>query len=95
MEGLKEVAKEDRSALFKADHNGWRPLHEAARGGKHKVLEYLIEEGTSPTNGFAPTSSVIVFVLRCVPRNGCMQLSQRNFVCIDRNDPILFIRRPN
>lgn len=49
LEGLKEVAKEDRSALFKADHNGWRPLHEAARSGKYKVLEYLIEEGTSST----------------------------------------------
>ena len=40
-----EVAKENRAALFKADHNGWRPIHEAARSGRHKVLEYLIEEG--------------------------------------------------
>ena len=49
LEGLKEVAKENRSLLFKADHNGWRPIHEAARSGQRKVLEYLIEEGTSPT----------------------------------------------
>ena len=45
LEGLKEVAKENRSLLFKADHNGWRPIHEAARSGQRKVLEYLITEG--------------------------------------------------
>jgi prolyl 4-hydroxylase len=46
LEFLKEMAKKDRSQLFKADHNGWRPLHEAARGGQVEVVEYLIKEGT-------------------------------------------------
>lgn len=46
LELLKELARtEGRSELFKADHNGWRPLHEAARGGHVDVLEYLLEEG--------------------------------------------------
>lgn len=42
---LKEIAAKDRSLLFKADHNGWRPLHEAARGGRADVVEYLLKEG--------------------------------------------------
>ncbi len=42
---LKELAKTDRNALFKADGNGWRPLHEAARSGHADVVEYLLEEG--------------------------------------------------
>jgi ankyrin repeat protein len=43
---LKEMAQKDRSQLFKADHNGWRPLHEAARAGRVEIVEYLIKEGT-------------------------------------------------
>jgi ankyrin repeat protein len=46
VEALKEIAAKDRSQLFKADHNGWRPLHEAARSGRIAALAYLIEEGT-------------------------------------------------
>jgi hypothetical protein len=42
---LKSLAASDRSILFKADLNGWRPLHEAARSGYADVLEYLLEEG--------------------------------------------------
>mmetsp|Transcript_49439 Transcript_49439/g.119949 ORF Transcript_49439/g.119949 Transcript_49439/m.119949 type:complete len:559 (-) Transcript_49439:1497-3173(-) len=42
---LKELAKTNRNELFKADSNGWRPIHEAARSGHADVLEYLIEEG--------------------------------------------------
>lgn len=42
---LKEIAAKDRSQLFKKDQNGWRPLHEAARGGRADVLEYLLKEG--------------------------------------------------
>jgi len=46
LEVLKELARtQGRSELFKADHNGWRPIHEAARGGQADVLEYLLEEG--------------------------------------------------
>jgi ankyrin repeat protein len=42
---LKELAQKNRSELFKKDRNGWRPLHEAARGGKHEVVEFLLKEG--------------------------------------------------
>ena len=46
LEVLKEIAKtQSRSELFKADHNGWRPIHEAARSGHADVLEYLLKEG--------------------------------------------------
>jgi len=43
---LKEIARtQGRSELFKADHNGWRPIHEASRSGNAEILEYLLEEG--------------------------------------------------
>lgn len=42
---LKEIALKNRSELFKKDLNGWRPLHEAARGGRYEVVEYLLKEG--------------------------------------------------
>jgi prolyl 4-hydroxylase len=45
VDALKSIAKTDRSQLFKADMNGWRPLHEAARSGYADALEYLLEEG--------------------------------------------------
>ena len=58
---LKEIARtQGRNELFKADHNGWRPIHEAARGGHANVLEYLLEEGarvndrTNKNNGGSP-----------------------------------------
>ena len=45
LDALKEVVDQDPSVLNKADVNGWKPVHEAARGGQTKVLEYLIEKG--------------------------------------------------
>lgn len=45
MDVLKEIATKDRAKLFGKDHNGWRPLHEAARGGRAEVVEYLLKEG--------------------------------------------------
>jgi prolyl 4-hydroxylase len=27
------------------DSNGWKPIHEAARGGQTKVLEFLVSKG--------------------------------------------------
>ncbi|KAG7351499.1 pfs, nacht and ankyrin domain containing protein [Nitzschia inconspicua] len=45
MSALRSLATKDRTVLFKADINGWRPLHEAARSGHADVIEYLLEEG--------------------------------------------------
>jgi prolyl 4-hydroxylase len=45
LRALKEIARADRTELFRADMNGWRPIHEAARSGYADVLEYLLEEG--------------------------------------------------
>ncbi|KAG7354619.1 pfs, nacht and ankyrin domain containing protein [Nitzschia inconspicua] len=45
MSALQSLATKDRTVLFKADINGWRPLHEAARSGHADVIEYLLEEG--------------------------------------------------
>ena len=43
---LKNIAKmQGQHQLFRADHNGWKPLHEAARSGHADVLEYLLKEG--------------------------------------------------
>lgn len=43
---LKAIAKESgKQEIFKADHNGWRPLHEAARSGNDDIIEYLLEQG--------------------------------------------------
>jgi hypothetical protein len=40
-----EAAQKKRSLLFKADENGWLPLHEAARNSYFEVIEYLVELG--------------------------------------------------
>jgi ankyrin repeat protein len=29
------------------DANGWKPIHEAARGGQTQVLEYLVAQGVN------------------------------------------------
>lgn len=45
LEALKQAAEGNPSLLHQADANGWKPIHEAARGGHVKVLEYLISQG--------------------------------------------------
>eukprot|EP00980_Cylindrotheca_fusiformis_P001758 scaffold405_cov132-Cylindrotheca_fusiformis.AAC.10 len=45
LDALKSMAATDRAVIFKSDHNGWRPLHEAARSGHVHVIEYLLKEG--------------------------------------------------
>ena len=42
---LKQVVDRDPSVVDQADVNGWKPVHEAARGGQYQVLQYLIEKG--------------------------------------------------
>mmetsp|Transcript_3734 Transcript_3734/g.7143 ORF Transcript_3734/g.7143 Transcript_3734/m.7143 type:complete len:550 (+) Transcript_3734:102-1751(+) len=51
---LKELAEQDPEILFKADVNGWQPIHEAARAGNTDVIKYLVEMGVDlnvRTNG--------------------------------------------
>lgn len=45
LEDLKNIHETDPSALFKADANGWKPIHEAARGGNTQIVEFLIQKG--------------------------------------------------
>ena len=45
LEALKREVDLDPSSIDKADVNGWKPIHEAARGGQTEVIEYLIEKG--------------------------------------------------
>jgi prolyl 4-hydroxylase len=42
---LKRIAQKKRSLLFKADENGWLPIHEAARNGSFEIIWYLVELG--------------------------------------------------
>ena len=42
---LKAEAAKNPDVLNQADENGWKPIHEAARAGRHKVVQYLIDEG--------------------------------------------------
>jgi len=35
----------NKANLFSKDHNGWTPLHEAARAGHVAVIQYLLDEG--------------------------------------------------
>jgi len=48
LSALKEIVKKDgKNVIFKADHNGWRPIHEGARGGHADIVEYLLEQGAN------------------------------------------------
>jgi Ankyrin repeats (3 copies) len=40
---MKEMVLRDPSVITKADHNGWFALHEAARAGHTRVVNYLCE----------------------------------------------------
>merc|ERR1712048_1388266 len=42
--GLKELVEVDRTLLLTEDHNGWLPIHEAARAEEIKVLIYLLSQ---------------------------------------------------
>lgn len=43
---LKEIAIEDPDQIHKPDTNGWKPLHEAARGGHQEVISLLVGFGS-------------------------------------------------
>jgi prolyl 4-hydroxylase len=45
---LKELKERDPQSLHTADSNGWKPIHEAARGGNTEVLDFLITDGADP-----------------------------------------------
>jgi len=54
LEMLQEMREEDENSLHVPDHNGWLPIHEAARGGHLEVVKYLHECGAdldAVTNG--------------------------------------------
>ena len=57
---LIEIAQENREALLSKDHNGWQPIHEAARTGQLKSLETLLRYGSNINeisnfgNGWSP-----------------------------------------
>ncbi len=42
---LSAIAAENQRALHRKDRNGWQPIHEAARAGHTKVVEYLLGYG--------------------------------------------------
>lgn len=44
LDRLKALASAEPGVLNEPDSNGWKPIHEAARAGRYKVLKYLIEE---------------------------------------------------
>jgi ankyrin repeat protein len=53
---MKEVVMQDPTVITKTDHNGWLALHEAARAGHTRVVNYLCElmdqnEINTRTNG--------------------------------------------
>jgi len=47
VQALKEFAEKDPTILTKADGNGWKPLHEAARSGELAAVKYLVEQGAN------------------------------------------------
>jgi len=48
LKALQEIAKSSgRDALFRSDQGGWTPLHQAARGGRFEVVEYLLKQGAN------------------------------------------------
>lgn len=42
---LAEIALEDERLLHHKDHNGWQPIHEAARSGQKEAIEFLVKAG--------------------------------------------------
>lgn len=42
---LKKVAVENKELIYKADENGWYPIHEGARAGHEEVVKLLVEHG--------------------------------------------------
>jgi prolyl 4-hydroxylase len=42
---LHKVAKQNKSALYQKDVNGWQPVHEAARAGHTDVVKLLLQHG--------------------------------------------------
>jgi prolyl 4-hydroxylase len=45
LKALQALAKTNPDVLVAPDSNGWRAIHEAARGGRTEVIEYLIQMG--------------------------------------------------
>jgi len=46
LQRLKEIAHSDPESMHKTDGNGWKPLHEGARGGHTDVVKLLVGYGS-------------------------------------------------
>ena len=67
LERLQALAKTDKRALNKKDENGWRPIHEAVRGGHTDAVKLLIANGAHKDartgrqgEGFSPLNLALV-----------------------------------
>lgn len=47
LDKFQQAVQENPELLHKSDANGWKPIHEAARGGHTKVLQYMIDKGAN------------------------------------------------
>ncbi|GKY95393.1 hypothetical protein MPSEU_000500900 [Mayamaea pseudoterrestris] len=47
VEDMKKILAKNPDALHQSDANGWKPLHEAARGGNTEVVAFLLRKGAS------------------------------------------------
>jgi prolyl 4-hydroxylase len=56
LEALQSAAIHNLHVLFDLDHNGWTPLHEAARGGHVSIVEFLVHHAEA--EGVAPSTFV-------------------------------------
>jgi len=43
---LKEIARDDPKKIHQKDVNGWKPIHEGARGGHEDVISLLVGYGS-------------------------------------------------
>jgi hypothetical protein len=62
LDSLIEMAKEDMTALYLEDMNGWQPIHEAARSGHMEVVEFLTEQGADVNARTSTGHSVLQIV---------------------------------
>jgi prolyl 4-hydroxylase len=79
---IREIARTDPQSLTQADINGWKPIHEAARGGSTEVLQFLLEEHgvdvNERTNGGSGGSPLYLAEKELPKRHAVIQLLRRH-----------------